>query len=57
MRCVNSVPETTGLSPLGIGLDNLRRRLNLLYSGKHRFSALQQAGLWCAELTLELEPC
>ncbi len=57
MRCVNSVPEAAGQRPPGIGLDNLRRRLSLLYSGKHRFSAQQQAGLWCTELTLELEPC
>ena len=57
MRCINSVPEAAGQHSPGIGLDNLRRRLNLLYSGKHRFSAQQQAGLWCAELTLELEPC
>lgn len=57
MRCINSLPEATGQHPPGIGLDNLRRRLSLLYSGKHRFSAKPQAGLWCAELTLELEPC
>ncbi|MDR6982233.1 hypothetical protein J2X32_000841 [Rheinheimera pacifica] len=57
MRCVNSLPEIAVQRPPGIGLDNLRRRLNLLYSGKHRFSAQQQASLWCADLTLELEPC
>ncbi|MBZ9613480.1 sensor histidine kinase [Rheinheimera maricola] len=57
MRCANSVPDTGVQHRAGIGLDNLRRRLQLLYGGKHRFSAQQQAGVWCAELTLELEPC
>ncbi|NRQ41670.1 sensor histidine kinase [Rheinheimera sp. YQF-2] len=57
MRCANSVPDTVRKAAVGVGLDNLRRRLNLLYAGKHSFSATQQAGVWCTELTLELQPC
>lgn len=57
MRCANSVPDTVRKTVAGVGLDNLRRRLNLLYAGKHSFSTTQQAGVWCAELTLELQPC
>ena len=57
MRCVNSLPEQPAAALPGIGLDNLRRRLSLLYAGKHRFSATAQANSWCTELTLELEPC
>ncbi len=57
MRCINSLRDSPRQQPPGIGLDNLRRRLALLYNGKHRFSSQQQAGCWHAELTLELEPC
>ena len=57
MRCCNSVPDNTGKTAAGVGLENLRRRLSLLYAGKHSFSTTQQAGRWCTELTLELEPC
>lgn len=57
MRCVNSLPEKPSQALPGIGLDNLRRRLSLLYAGKHHFSATGQAGIWRTELTLELEPC
>ena len=57
MRCCNSVPDNAGKTAAGVGLDNLRRRLSLLYAGKHSFSTTQQAGRWCTELTLELEPC
>ena len=57
LRCANSIPDTVRKTVAGVGLDNLCRRLNLLYAGKHSFSTTQQAGVWCAELTLELQPC
>ncbi|MBU1309489.1 MAG: sensor histidine kinase [Gammaproteobacteria bacterium] len=57
MHCSNSVPDGLNKSTAGVGLDNLRRRLSLLYAGKHHFSTTRQAGNWCVELTLELEPC
>ncbi|MDX2286813.1 MAG: histidine kinase [Bacteroidia bacterium] len=39
----------------GIGLDNLRRRLNLLYPGRHQFTAgLTPEGLYRAELSVQL---
>lgn len=39
----------------GIGLENLKRRLDLLYPGKHSFSAQKQGGSFVAELTLNYE--
>lgn len=42
---------------LGIGVDNLRRRLALHYPGRHQFELRQEGGLVCALLTLTGEPC
>jgi LytS/YehU family sensor histidine kinase len=53
----NSVPDfhnkmkKTG----GIGLENLKRRLDLLYPGKHAFSAGKRGGTFVAELKLSYE--
>jgi signal transduction histidine kinase len=41
----------------GVGLSLLRRRLELLYPQRHRFSLLEEDGSVCAELNLEGEPC
>lgn len=57
MRCVNSLPATASTRVSGIGLENLRRRLALLYAGKHSLSAKTHNGQWHTELSLELEPC
>lgn len=39
----------------GIGLENLSRRLELLYPGKHSFSAQKQGDTFIAELKLDYE--
>ncbi|MDP5144056.1 histidine kinase [Rheinheimera baltica] len=57
MRCVNSLHDKAISHAPGIGLDNLKRRMALLYGGKHQFMAQRQGAFWCAELTMELEPC
>lgn len=57
MRCCNSMPEKASQTKAGVGLENLCRRLSLLYAGKHHFRTTQQADSWCAELSLELTPC
>lgn len=44
-------PQTDGRK--GIGLDNLRRRLELLYPGKHTFTARQDQTSFSAALTLQ----
>ena len=38
----------------GLGLENLSRRLTLLYPGKHTLSSGPVGELWRAEMTLEL---
>ncbi|MDZ7693914.1 MAG: histidine kinase [Balneolaceae bacterium] len=44
-----ALPETSG-----IGLDNVRRRLNLLYPGKHILEIEDEEGTFIAKLTLDL---
>jgi LytS/YehU family sensor histidine kinase len=41
-------------SAKGIGLENLQRRLELLYPGKHRFSAEKRSHSFFAEMQLEI---
>jgi len=41
----------------GLGLENLSRRLSLLYPGKHTISSGPVGELWRAKMTLELDPC
>ncbi|MEH8018385.1 histidine kinase [Rheinheimera muenzenbergensis] len=57
LHCSNSVPDNIRQTAAGVGLENLRRRLSLLYAGKHSFSSAMEEGVWCVDLTLELEPC
>jgi hypothetical protein len=38
----------------GIGLENIRKRLNLLYAGKYRLDIIDKNNLYSAELKLEL---
>jgi len=57
MRCKNSLPETNAKPKPGIGLENLKRRLALLYAGKHNLNDKVQNDEWHSELSLELEPC
>jgi hypothetical protein len=57
MQCNNSLPEIHRKRKPGIGLENLKRRLALLYAGKHSLRAKEQNGEWHSLLSLELEPC
>lgn len=52
----NAVPQTpvTSLKPGGIGLENLRRRLELLYPDKYQFSTTKMSDIYNANLILEL---
>lgn len=51
--CKNSFEEQP-VAGSGIGLDNLRRRLALLYPGRHRFKTGSENHIFKAELELEL---
>ncbi|MCW3466252.1 sensor histidine kinase [Chitinophaga nivalis] len=54
-RITNSVPaSTTATRPGGIGLENLKRRLALLYPGQHLFATHIQEDDFIAELNLTL---
>lgn len=52
-----SLTRPAGANGTGVGLPLLRRRLQLLYPQRHRFTLLEQDGSVCAELNLEGEPC
>lgn len=50
-------PDWATKPDLGLGVSNLRRRLELHYPARHRFALRQDGAAVCAELTLEGEPC
>ncbi|BAU55843.1 sensor histidine kinase [Mucilaginibacter gotjawali] len=56
-RVENSVPEfeTPATRKGGIGLENLKRRLDLLYPGRHIFFIKKEHNNFTAELTLNYE--
>jgi LytS/YehU family sensor histidine kinase len=59
--CENTVPtqQSAAPAPAGIGLENLRRRLQLCYGNNYSLSSTATAFGWRAELTIKLEqnPC
>lgn len=56
--CVNTlVPGETKSGVPGVGLGNLRRRLELLFGGAFRLTSTRHEGQWRAELELELRRC
>ena len=56
-RVENSVPEfeSPAIRKGGIGLENLKRRLDLLYPGKYSFCTKKENETFIAELKLEYE--
>lgn len=57
--CENTVPAQQNAAPAGIGLENLRRRLQLCYGNHYTLSSSATTFGWHAELaiTLEQNPC
>lgn len=51
--CINSYEQETG-NGAGIGLQNLERRLQLLYPGKHQLKTEKENHIFKAELELDL---
>jgi LytS/YehU family sensor histidine kinase len=56
-RCSNPLHDEQAVKEVGVGLENLRRRLALLYPDKHEFNCKKEAGSWVANMKLELIPC
>ncbi|MCC7244482.1 MAG: histidine kinase, partial [Saprospiraceae bacterium] len=54
VRVENTCAETLTDQPVGIGLENLRRQLELLYPGKYRLDVQRQQRLFIAHLQIEL---
>jgi two-component system, LytTR family, sensor kinase len=49
-----TVPQDKPLTDKGIGLTNVKKRLELLYPGKHRLQIYETPSLFRVELTIEL---
>ena len=54
-KIVNSKNEVVPLSTHGIGIDNVKKRLGLLYSGKHELKLADERDFFVVALKLELE--
>lgn len=56
-RCENSLFEKQGTDHIGsgIGLENMKRRLDLLYPGKYTYSRKAGDGVYSVEVTLDLQ--
>ena len=56
-KLMNSKPQTANRSKQsGIGIENVRRRLALLYPGKHQLTINNEEEVFIVNLKLELEP-
>ncbi|MBA4163111.1 MAG: hypothetical protein C0510_00540 [Erythrobacter sp.] len=56
-ECMNPLPSGQLSGTPGMGLANLRRRLELLFGQNFHLSTEQADGFWRARLELDLEPC
>ena len=56
MQCDNTLPAQSVKRTQGIGLHNLKRRLDLLYGDNYQLSYGVKADKWCSRLSLELIP-
>ena len=54
-KCINSKPLLKSLQPTGgLGLANIKRRLELLFPAKHRLQIEEDPDRYCVTLTLQL---
>ena len=56
-ECINSLPPLQPSNPAGMGLANLRRRLELLFEQDFDLQVGQKDGFWRARLELDHAPC
>lgn len=52
--CKNPVPDQKSAANGGFGIPNLKRRLELLYPGRHELHTYEKRGIYCATLVLSL---
>ena len=57
VECDNPIFATVPSEDGGVGLENLRRRLQLQFPGRHTLESAAIGNLWRAKMTLELETC
>jgi LytS/YehU family sensor histidine kinase len=58
VTCKNPILKgTLDREASGMGLENLRRRLSLIFPDKHQLHTSSFNGTWCTKLTLDLESC
>jgi LytS/YehU family sensor histidine kinase len=53
-RVLDNTPDQTGYSD-GIGLKNVRRRLNIIYSDRHKLDIMENEDTFTVDLQLELD--
>lgn len=56
-ECLNSLPDAAETRTPGLGLANLRRRLELLYDANYELTTGRSDGFWRARLAVDLQPC
>ena len=54
LTVVNPVSESDSFAPGGLGLKNVRRRLELLYNGRHQLEIVQNKSLHIVNLKIDL---
>jgi len=55
VECINDYEEVKQSKSIGIGLENLQRRLSLIYHKKHSLETYQTSNKWHVKLTMELD--
>ncbi|BDD12359.1 sensor histidine kinase (plasmid) [Fulvitalea axinellae] len=57
MQCQNSINLEKVHGEGGVGLDNIRKRMELLYPNNHTFETYTQNGIYIADINIPLSSC
>jgi LytS/YehU family sensor histidine kinase len=55
VECINDYEQVQPSKSNGIGLENLQRRLSLMYHNKHSLMTHKTSNQWHVTLTMELD--